>query len=175
MALFVYRIIGWKDLPHILIDTAVTTAMVVGIIAVAGALGWLLAYLDFNETVLNLIKGMSGSPMGVLLTLLGIMLVLTMFVESLAVMIIMVPVCAFIGKQYNIDPIHLGILITMVTQIGATTPPVAVLLFVATSIAGTTYDQTVKYCWAFIAAEISVLLFVLFVPEAATWIPQKFL
>ena len=175
VALFVYRIIGWKDLPHILVDTAVTTAMVVGIIAVAGALGWLLAYLDFNDTVLGLIKGVSGSPMGVLFTLLGIMLVLTMFVESLAVMVIMVPVCAFIGNQYNIDPIHLGLLITMVTQIGATTPPVAVLLFVSTSIAGTTYDQTVKYCWAFIAAEICVLLLVVFVPQTVTWIPRTFL
>ena len=175
VALFVYRIIGWKDLPEILIDTAVTTAMVIGIIAVAGALGWLLAYLDFNDTVLGIIKGISGSPLGVLLTLLGIMLVLCMFVESLAVMVIMVPVCAYIGDQYHIDPIHLGLLITMVTQIGATTPPVAVLLFVATSIAGTTYDQTVKYCWAFVAAEISILLLVVFVPQTVTWIPRTFL
>lgn len=175
VALFVYRIIGWKDLPEILIDTAVTTAMVVGIIAVAGALGWLLAYLDFNDSVLALIKSISGNRIGVLLSLLGIMLILTMFVESLAVMVIMVPVCAFIGNQYQIDPIHLGLLITMVTQIGATTPPVAVLLFVATSIAGTTYDQTVKYCWAFIAAEISILLLVVFVPETVTWIPRTFL
>ncbi len=175
VALFVYRIIGWRDLPEILIDTAVTTAMVVGIIAVAGALGWLLAYLDFNDTVLGIIKGISGSPLGVLLTLLGIMLVLCMFVESLAVMVIMVPVCAYIGNEYRIDPIHLGLLITMVTQIGATTPPVAVLLFVATSIAGTTYDQTVKYCWAFVAAEISILLLVVFVPQTVTWIPRTFL
>lgn len=175
VALFVYRIIGWKDLPHILIDTAVTTAMVIGIIAVAGALGWLLSFLDFNDTVLGLIKHISGSPTGVLLSLLGIMLVLTMFVESLAVMVILVPVCAFIGQQYHIDPIHLGLLVTIVTQIGATTPPVAVLLFVSTSIAGTTYDQTVKYCWGFIAAEASVLLLVVFVPQTVTWIPHTFL
>lgn len=175
VAMGVYRIIGWKDLPHILIDTAVTTSMVVGIIAVAGALGWLLSYLDFNDTILGLIKSISGSPIGVLLTLLGIMLVLTMFIESLAVMVILVPVCSFIGQQYSIDPIHLGLLITIVTQIGATTPPVAVLLFVATSVAGTTYDQTVKYCWAFIAAEVSVLLLVVFVPQTVTWIPRTFI
>ena len=76
VAFFVYRIISWKDLPEILIDTAVTTAMVVGIIGVAGALGWLLAYLDFNDTVLGVIKHISGSSLGVLLALLGIMLVL---------------------------------------------------------------------------------------------------
>ena len=60
-----------KPLPHILIGTGVTTAMVVGIIAVAGTLGWLLAYLDFNDTVLGLIKGISGRLTVALLSLLG--------------------------------------------------------------------------------------------------------
>jgi TRAP-type C4-dicarboxylate transport system permease large subunit len=63
----------------------------------------------------------------------------------------------------------------MATQIGSTTPPVAVLLFVATSIAGCTYSETVRYCWAFIAAEVAVLLLVVFVPELASWIPHMVL
>jgi tripartite ATP-independent transporter DctM subunit len=175
VAMFVYRIIQWRDLPHILVDTAVTSAMVVGIIGVAGALGWLLSYLDFNDAVMSLVGGISGSGMVVFIALLGLMLVLGMLLESLAVMIILVPVISTIATKYGFDPIHVGILITMVTQIGATTPPVAVLLFVATSIAGTTYDQTVKYCWAFILCEIVVLALVLFVPATATWIPRTFM
>ena len=90
-------------------------------------------------------------------------------------MIILVPVVMHVARQFGFDPIHVGILITMVTQIGATTPPVAVLLFVATSIAGTTYDQTVRYCWAFIVTEVIVLALVLFVPWTATWIPRTFM
>jgi tripartite ATP-independent transporter DctM subunit len=175
VAMFVYRIIRWRDLPHILVDTAVTSAMVVGIIGVAGALGWLLSYLDFNDAVMRVIGGISGGPMVVFISLLGLMLVLGMLLESLAVMIILVPVVSTIAGRYGFDPIHVGILITMVTQIGATTPPVAVLLFVATSIAGTTYDQTVKYCWAFILCEIVVLALVLFLPATATWIPRTFM
>ena len=80
-----------------------------------------------------------------------------------------------VATKFGFDPIHVGILVTMVTQIGATTPPVAVLLFVATSIAGTTYDQTVKYCWAFILCELVVLALVLFIPELSTWIPRTFM
>jgi tripartite ATP-independent transporter DctM subunit len=175
VAMFVYRIIRWRDLPHILVDTAVTSAMVVGIIGVAGALGWLLSYLDFNDAVMRLVGSISGSGMVVFVSLLGIMLILGMLLESLAVMIILVPVISTIATKFGFDPIHVGILITMVTQIGATTPPVAVLLFVATSIAGTTYDQTVKYCWAFILCEIIVLALVLLVPATATWIPRTFM
>jgi tripartite ATP-independent transporter DctM subunit len=175
VAMFVYRIIRWRDLPHILVDTAVTSAMVVGIIGVAGALGWLLSYLDFNDAVMGLVGSISGSGMVVFISLLGLMLILGMLLESLAVMIILVPVISTIATKFGFDPIHVGILITMVTQIGATTPPVAVLLFVATSIAGTTYDQTVKYCWAFILCEIVVLALVLAVPATATWIPKTFM
>jgi tripartite ATP-independent transporter DctM subunit len=175
VAMFVYRIIRWRDLPAILVDTAVTSAMVVGIIGVAGALGWLLSYLDFNDAVMRIVGSVSGSGMVVFVTLLGLMLVLGMLLESLAVMIILVPVISAIAAKFGFDPIHVGILITMVTQIGATTPPVAVLLFVATSIAGTTYDQTVKYCWAFILCELVVLALVLFVPELSTFIPRTFM
>jgi TRAP-type C4-dicarboxylate transport system permease large subunit len=62
-----------------------------------------------------------------------------------------------------------------VTQIGSTTPPVAVLLFVATSIAGCRYNETIRYCWAFILAEVTVLAMVIFLPELAGWIPHRFL
>lgn len=175
VAMFVYKIIRWRDLPHLLVDTAVTSAMVVGIIGVAGALGWLLSYLDFNDAVMRLVDSISGGRMVVFMSLLGLMLVLGMLLESLAVMIILVPVISAVAAKFNFDPIHVGVLITMVCQIGATTPPVAVLLFVATSIAGTTYDQTVRYCWAFILCELVVLALVLFVPATATWIPRTFM
>ncbi len=175
VAMFVYKIIRWRDLPGLLVDTAVTSAMVVGIIGVAGALGWLLSYLDFNDAVMRIVDSISGGRMVVFMSLLGMMLILGMLLESLAVMIILVPVISAVAAKFGFDPIHVGILITMVTQIGATTPPVAVLLFVATSIAGTTYDQTVKYCWAFILCEVIVLALVLFVPATATWIPRTFM
>jgi C4-dicarboxylate transporter DctM subunit len=147
----------------------------VGIISVAGAFGWLLAYLDFNEIVLNMLMSLSNIPIIVLLVLLATMLVLTMFVESLAILVIFVPVAVFISKQFGFDQYHFGLLMVMATQIGATTPPVAVLLFVATSLADTSYDQTIRYCLPFILTLIAVLILVAFVPPLAAWIPNHFL
>jgi tripartite ATP-independent transporter DctM subunit len=175
ISIFVYRAIRWKDLPGIVIESAVITGMVAGLIAVAGALGWLLAYLDFNEVIKHVVSLISGGPTVVLISLLVLMLVLTMFVESLAILIILAPVVVFIGKTYGIDEFQLGLLVVMVAQIGGTTPPVAMLLFVTTSIAGCTYSQTIRYCWSFIIAEIAVLALVVFVPQLATWIPRHFL
>lgn len=159
----------------IFIRAAVTTAMVSGIIGVAGAFGWLLAYLNFNDIVLNAITHITGSKTGVMLLLMGIMLLLTMFVDSMAILIIMIPVAVVIGRNFGIDEFQLGLMMVMATQIGSTTPPVAVLLFVATSIAGCSYSETVRYCWAFIIAEISVLLLVVFWADLAAWIPHYYL
>lgn len=172
---FVYRTVSFKEIPRILMDAAVTTTMVVGIISVAGALGWLLAYLDFNEVVMVLLNSISQDPLVVLLVLLGTMLVLTMFIESLAILIIMVPVAVHISKIYGYDPYYFGLLMVMATQIGAVTPPVAVLLFVTTSLADTTYDQTIRYCYPFVLTLILVMLVIVFFPGLASWIPNHFL
>ena len=64
---------------------------------------------------------------------------------------------------------------TIATQVGAVTPPVAVLPFVATGIAGCKYDETIRYCYPFIAALVFVILLVAFVPWTATCIPHCFL
>lgn len=175
IAFVVYRTVSLRDAPAILVDAAVTTAMVVGIISVAGALGWLLTYLDFNEVISGLILGISGNPYVVILALLGIMLVLTMFVESLAVLIILIPVIAQVGRTFGLDPLHLGICVVLATQIGAVTPPVAVGLFVATGVAKTDYDRTMRHSIPFVLVLIAVLLLVLFVPGLATWVQNCFL
>ncbi len=172
---FVYRTIRLRDLPEIFVQAGVTTALVSGIIGVAGAFGWLLSYLNFNDVVLTGITTVAGTKIAVMLILMAVMLVLTMFVDSMAILIIMIPVAVVIGRKFGIDEFQLGLLMVMATQIGSTTPPVAVLLFVATSIAGCTYSETVRYCWAFIAAEVAVLLLVVFVPELASWIPHMVL
>jgi tripartite ATP-independent transporter DctM subunit len=172
---FIYRTLTFKDLPGIFIRAGVTTAMVSGIIGVAGAFGWLLSYLDFNDLVLTTISSITDTRTGVLFLLMTVMLILTMFVDSMAILIIMIPVAVVIGRKFGIDDFQLGLLMVMATQIGSTTPPVAVLLFVATSIAGCKYSETIRYCWAFIIAEIIVLIMVGLIPGLAAWIPRYFL
>lgn len=171
ISVFFYRSITFRDIVAILIDASVTTAMVSGVIAVAGAFGWLLAYLEFNQLVLALLTSASTDPVVVMLLLALIMLILTMFVEALAILVIFTPVAVHIGQLMGIDPLQMGMIMVMANQIGSTTPPVAVLLFVTTSIAKTTFDETMKYVWFFILAEISVLLLVIFFEPLSTWIP----
>jgi tripartite ATP-independent transporter DctM subunit len=169
---FVYKQLAFRDLPRIFLDAAITTSMVSGIIAMAGGLGWLLQYLEFNHLAISMLTSVTTSKTGTLLLLAGSMLILTMFVESMAILIVFVPVAAFIGSTFQVDPFQLGLIMVMANQIGSTTPPVAVLLFVTTSIAETTFDQTVRYVFPFILAEILVLALVVFYEPVASAIPR---
>jgi tripartite ATP-independent transporter DctM subunit len=169
---FVYRQLAFRDLPRIFLDAAITTSMVSGIIAMAGGFGWLLQYLEFDHLAISLLTSVTTSKTGILLLLAASMLLLTMFVESMAILIIFVPVAAFIGSTFQVDPFQLGLIMVLANQIGSTTPPVAVLLFVTTSIAETTFDQTVRYVFPFILAEMLVLALVVFYEPVASAIPH---
>jgi tripartite ATP-independent transporter DctM subunit len=167
-----YRTISLRDLPEILLSAALTTSMVAGIIGIAGSFGWLLAYLNFNQMLLGAIMAQTTEPLMVFGMLVAAMLVLTMFIDSMAVLIIAVPIAVFIGQRFGIDQFQLGVALVMATQIGSTTPPVAVLLFVATSIAQCRYADTIRFVWPFICAEILVLALVMLFPALAAAIPE---
>ncbi len=175
LGMFHYRKIKLRDLPAILLDAVVMTTMVSGVIAVAGASGWLLAYLEFNSSAVQFVTSFSQSPTVVLLIVAGVMIVLGTFVDSLAVLLIFAPVAIQISKAYGIDPFQMGLVMVMCNQIGAVSPPTAPLLFVTTGIAQCSYAEVNRHVWWFMLAETLVLLLVIFVPGLASWIPHYFL
>lgn len=170
-----YRKIKLRDLPAIFLEAATMTTMVSGVIAVAGASGWLLGYLEFNQGAVKFVTSFSQDPTIVLLLMATVMIVLGTFVDSLAVLLVFAPAAIQISKVYGIDPFQMGLVMVMCNQIGAVSPPTAPLLFVTTSIAQTTYAEVNRHVWWFMLAEVLVLLMVIFIPGLASWIPHYFL
>ena len=172
---FVYRKIKLRDMVGIFVESAITTTMVSGIIAAAGASGWLLAYLEFNASAVSFVTSMSQSPVIVLLIMAAVMILLGTFVDSLAILLVFAPVAIQISKQYGIDPFQMGLVMVMCNQIGAVSPPTAPLLFVTCSIAQCSFAEVNRHVWWFMLAETLVLLLVIFIPGLAGWIPHYFL
>jgi tripartite ATP-independent transporter DctM subunit len=170
-----YRKIKLRDLPDILLEAATMTTMVSGVIAVAGASGWLLGYLEFNQGAVKFVTSFSQNPTVVLLLVAAVMIILGTFVDSLAVLLVFAPVAIQISKVYGIDPFQMGLVMVMCNQIGAVSPPTAPLLFVTTGIAQASYAEVNRHVWWFMLAEILVLLLVIFIPGLASWIPHHFL
>ncbi len=168
------RKIKWRDLPAILLESVVMTTMVSGVIAVAGASGWLLGYLEFNEGIVKFTLALSQEPTTILLILALAMIVLGTFVDSLAVLLVFAPAAIQIGKVYGIDPFQMGLVMVMCNQIGSVSPPTAPLLFITTAIAQTTYAEVNRHVWWFMLAESLVMLLVIYFPGLASLIPRFF-
>src|SRR5215831_17859024 len=172
---FVEKKITLSMVPNILVDAAITTTMVSGIIAVSGPMGWVLSYLQFDGMVLNYISTLSSSPAMILFILAGIMILLGTFVDSLIVLLVFAPVAVSVTKAYGLDPFQVGLVMVICNQIGAVSPPTAPLLFITTSIAKTPIDQTNRHVWTFMLAETLVLVLVILIPGLSSWIPNYFL
>ena len=172
---FFYKKIKLSDLPDIFIESVITTTMVSGVIAVAGASGWLMSYLQFNDAAVSFVTSLSKDPTMVLLIVAIVMIVLGTFVDSLAVLLVFAPVAIQLSKTFGIDPFQMGLVMVMCNQIGAVSPPTAPLLFVTSSIAQASFSETNRHVWWFMLAEVLVLLLVIFIPGLASWIPHYFL
>lgn len=175
VSVFWYRGLDVKTIFRILIDAAVTTAMVAGVIGMAGALGWMLSYLNFNDVMLQAMSGLTTDPFIMLMILLGLLLLLTMLLDGLAVIVVLIPTIVYIGQSFQYDPLQLGILMIMITQIAGLTPPVAILLFVTTSIAEIRFVDTLRASWPFVLTLLFALMMVVLFPSLATWLPSQVL
>ena len=172
---FYYRKIKLRGLVDIFVEAAITTTMVSAVIAISGAMGWLLAYMQFNDMAIAWVTAASQNSYVVLLVFSVVMVILGTFVDSLAILLVFAPVAVELCKRYGIDPIQMGLIMVVCNQIGAVSPPTAPLLFVTTSIAKCTLDETNRHVWPFFAAECVVLLLMIFIPGLSTWIPRYFL
>jgi tripartite ATP-independent transporter DctM subunit len=172
---FWYRKIRLGDLRDIFVEAAITTTMVSAVIAISGAMGWLLAYMQFNDMAVAWVTTASKNAYVVLLVFALVMILLGTFVDSLAILLVFAPVAVELCKRYGIDPIQMGLVMVICNQIGAVSPPTAPLLFVTTNIAKTSLDDTTRHVWPFFAAECLALVVVIFVPGLSTWIPRYFL
>ena len=152
---FWYRKIRFKDLKDIFVEAAITTTMVSAVIAISGAMGWLLAYMQFND--------------------MAVAWVTTASQNAYVMLLVFAPVAVELCKRYGIDPIQMGLVMVICNQIGAVSPPTAPLLFVTTNIARTSLDDTTRHVWPFLAAECLALVVVIFIPGLSTWIPHYFL
>ena len=169
---FAYREIKLRDLSGILLGVATNTATITGLIAAASVLSWALAFQGVPDLVVETMKNLTSSPFVFLLLVIGLMLVLGMFLESISVLIVVVPLLMPVVNSLGIDPIHFGVVCTVATVIGLVTPPVGPGLYIAMVQAQIRMGPLFKATVPFLAAVLAVLVLVAAVPELSTWLPS---
>ena len=169
---FFYRELKLKDIPAMLVNTAVISSIVTFIVAMATMFGWLVSFEKIPQTIASFLVTITESQFGFLFICLILFLLIGMIMEGAAAMIILVPVMLPVAVQYGIDPVHFGIMICLNLTLGLITPPVGTVLFITSSITKISFEKLSKVIMPFFAVGVVVLLIVTYIPAVTTWLPS---
>jgi len=161
---FVYRTIAWRDLPEILSRAALSSAVILAIVGFAAVLAYALALFQAPQKVAALMLSISEDPLVFLLLANVLLLVVGMFMETFAAIIILGPVLAPVAMTLGINPVHFGIVMITNLAVGMVTPPVGVNLFVTCSVAGIRVEEIVKPLLIFLAVLLLNLAAITYLP-----------
>ena len=171
VGMFVYRSIRLADLPAILIGTARETSVILVIVAAAAPFSWILAVGQAPQIVVDYVTSLSRDPLVVLLILNVALLVAGMFMETIAIMIILVPIVIPLLVSLQIDLVHFGIVLLVNLVIGQVHPPVGVLCFVVMAMTKVRMGALFRELWPFLLALLLALAIITYVPAFSLWLP----
>lgn len=172
VAMFVYRELALRDLPGLILRAAALSAAVMIIIGTASIFGWLVASANVPAHLAAWIKTVSEQPWTFLIMVNVLLMLVGMFMESLAAILILVPVLMPIAIDFGIDPVHFGLIVVMNFAIGMVTPPYGITLFVASSVAERNIIQVSRRIfWPWLMMTV-ILILVTFVPEIGLFLPR---
>jgi tripartite ATP-independent transporter DctM subunit len=171
---FVYREIGVRDLPQILLDSSATTAIVALLIATSMGMSWILAYENIPQGVSAALVALTDNPVLILLIINVILLAVGTFMDMTPAILIFTPIFLPIAIGLGIDPIHFGIIMVLNLCIGLCTPPVGSVLFVGCGVAGIGITRVIRPLMPLFIAMIVGLFLVTYFPELSLWLPRLF-
>jgi C4-dicarboxylate transporter DctM subunit len=172
VGIFVYRTLSWTRLPHILTTTARETAVILMIAGAASPFSWILGIEQAPQLVVSAIRSITTEPWAVLLILNVALLIAGMFIETIAIMIILVPILIPLLQSLQIDLVHFGIVLLVNLVLGQLTPPVGVLLFVSMTIAKVSMTKLLHEIWPFLLGLTAALILITYVPGLSLWLPR---
>lgn len=164
VSLFIYRDLTLAQLYRIIIRAGVTTAVIMFVISASAVLSWALSSWQVPGAIADYVLSISSNASVILLLMLGLILLTGVFIETASALIILTPILLPLAVQLGIDPVHFGIIIVVGLAIGMITPPVAINLFVASSITGLSLERITRAVLPYLATLIMVLLLITFVP-----------
>ncbi|GAA0559873.1 TRAP transporter large permease [Halomonas salifodinae] len=168
----IYRNITWKDLYEMLARTALITGVIFLIIASATILGWWMTFNQIPQLIAAGFLSISDSPAAIVAMIIALLLVIGLFMDINAALIILAPVLGPLTLTIGLEPVHAGMIIILALTISLMTPPVGACLFVLASVTGERIEAITKSLWPFIVVEIGVLIAVAYWEPIALTIPR---
>ena len=171
-AVFIYKDLGMKDVPRVLLNSANMSAMLLYIITNAV----LFSFIMTNENIPQaLADWMLGNGLGVITFLLAVNVILLLagnFMEPSSIVLIFAPILFPVAVALGIHPVHFGILMVVNMEVGMCHPPVGLNLYVASGITKMGITELTVAVWPWLLSMLCFLLVVTYWPDLSLWLPR---
>ncbi|WP_299484279.1 TRAP transporter large permease [uncultured Roseibium sp.] len=175
LAIIWYREITWKEMPGIILESAVTTSIVLLMIGCSIAMSKAMAFADIPYSISDALLALSENPIVLLLIINIALLVVGTFMDMTPALLIFTPIFLPVVEDLGMDPVHFGVVMTFNLCIGICTPPVGSALFVGCSVGGVKIGQVIKPMLGFYAVLVSLLLVITYFPGLSLFLPRVLL
>lgn len=165
----VYRELKWEDIKFALTETVRVSARIFVVIGGAKLYTIMLTTAGFDKWLTGAMLGVSIDPTVILIMILLLFFIVTMFMESIAALTLFMPIIFPIAMSVGIDPIVLGVLVTVVIGIGLVTPPVGMCLYVAADLMKIKVSTTFKYLIPYIIGTFVCIAICILFPQLITY------
>ncbi|MFP4151991.1 MAG: TRAP transporter large permease [Alkalispirochaeta sp.] len=172
LELAVYRTITWRGFVKVLLDTGVVTGVVFVLVGAGQAFSWLISFLRIPEAVMPAIIGTDPSQLQVIITVIIAYFVACMFVDPIVAIYVFSPIFAPYVVATGIDPVFLGVLVTLQAAIGSATPPFGCDIFTAQLIFRRPYLEVIRNTPPFILLLLLATALIVIFPEIALFLPN---
>src|SRR3954447_5670868 len=172
VTMFVYRDYRWRDLPGLVHRTLKTVAMVMTLIAMASAFGYVMALMQLPAKITTFFLSVSENKYVILMLINVMLLVLGCLMDMAPLILICTPILLPVVMKLGVDPVHFGIIMLLNLGIGLLTPPVGSVLFVGCAVGEVTLQQVMRTIWPFYGVMLAVLMLVTYIPALSLWLPR---
>lgn len=174
VGIFVYKEIKLTDLKEILYQSVITMSTVLLIMSASAIFGWILTKEQIPQAVASAFLGFSDNKYVFLLLVNLLLLVIGMFCEAGAAMVILAPLLAPVASSLGINLIHFGMIMMSNLAIGMMTPPVGVNLYVVCDSAKVKIEGMMKYLLVYFAILVVDILLITYIPQISLFLPNLF-
>jgi tripartite ATP-independent transporter DctM subunit len=174
LSVLVYRAVKLSDLPRIILESIVTTSIVLLLIGISVGMSWVMTNADIPYMISEALMNISDNPVVILLVINVILLIVGVFMDMTPAVLIFTPIFLPIATDLGMNPVHFGIMMIFNLCIGLCTPPVGSALFVGCSVSGVKLQNLIRPMLPFFAALIVSLGLVTFIPEISLFLPNLF-
>lgn len=168
----VYKTLTLKDLYELLVESCVSSAVVMLVVALAGIFGWAMTVVGVVERISQAVISLSSNPYVVIALINGVLIVAGMLLDAISIYYLLLPIFMPVMAHFGWDPVWFGVVMTINLAIGQVTPPVAVNLYVGCNIAGISMDEISRAVIPFLVASIAALVVIIYAPHITLWLPR---